>query len=61
MARKTSTMMGVSLDKGVFTEFQRVCEEKCINRSMLVNKLIVEWLQQNDDPKASRKKIRMAE
>jgi metal-responsive CopG/Arc/MetJ family transcriptional regulator len=53
-------MMGVSLEKEVFAAFQRVCEEKCINRSMLVNKLIVEWLQAND-VKTAKKSVRNAE
>lgn len=39
--------ISMSIDIEVLKEFDRICDDKSINRSSIVNKMIKKWVEEN--------------
>lgn len=40
------TVLQIRMERDLKNEFDRLCSEKCINKSDLIRKLIADWIKQ---------------
>lgn len=49
---KARTVLQIRLEKELKEEFDRLCDERCINKSNLIRKMIVDWMAQQQNPES---------